>query len=59
MSPRSAMPSRTTLLAPAPGEAVFRVTFWSADWTPWRALAQLAARWPTLRFALRPSYDAA
>jgi len=46
-------------IAPTPGEAVFRVTFWSADWTPWRALAQLAARWPTLRFALRPSYDAA
>ena len=45
--------------APAPDEAVFRVTFWSADWTPWRALAQLAARWPTLRFAVRPSYDAA
>ena len=45
--------------APAPGEAVFRVTFWSADWTPWRALAQLAAQWPTLRFAVRPSYDAA
>ena len=45
--------------APAPDEAVFRVTFWSADWTPWRALAQLAAQWPTLRFAVRPSYDAA
>jgi hypothetical protein len=43
--------------APAPGEAVFRVTFWSADWTPWRALARLAAQWPTLRFALRVSYD--
>jgi hypothetical protein len=45
--------------APAPDETVFRVTFWSADWTPWRALAQLAAQWPTLRFAVRPSYDAA
>jgi len=40
-------------------EAVFRVTFWSADWSPWRALAQLAAQWPALRFALRPDYAAA
>ena len=41
----------------APGTAVWVVTFWSADWTPWRALAQIAARWPTLRFDTRPSYD--
>jgi hypothetical protein len=34
------------------------LTFWSADWSPWRALAQIAARWPALRFDLRPSYDA-
>jgi hypothetical protein len=33
------------------------LTFWSADWTPWRALAQVAGRWPTLRFETRPSYD--
>ena len=39
------------------GEAVFRLRFCSADWTPWRALATLAARWPTLRFEVRPSYD--
>jgi hypothetical protein len=43
----------------APGEAVWVLTFWSADWTPWRALAQLAAGWPTLRFVVRPTYDAA
>ena len=42
----------------APGEAVWVLTFWSADWTPWRALARLAAGWPALRFAARPSYDA-
>jgi hypothetical protein len=42
----------------APGEAVWVLTFWSADWTPWRALAQLAANWPTLRFTARPTYDA-
>ncbi len=45
--------------APVPGESAFRVTFWSADWTPWRALAQLAARWPALRFVVRPTYEAA
>jgi hypothetical protein len=32
------------------------VTFWSADWTPWRALAALAERWPGLRFDVRPTY---
>jgi hypothetical protein len=37
---------------------VWVVTFWSADWTPWRALAQIAARWPSLRIDTRPSYDA-
>jgi hypothetical protein len=37
--------------------AAFRLQFWSADWTPWRALAELARRWPTLRFEARPSYD--
>ena len=41
------------------GEAVFRVDFWSADWTPWRALLRLRAAWPALRFDIRPSYDAA
>ncbi len=43
----------------AAGEAVFRVDFWSADWTPWRALLRLRAAWPALRFDIRPSYDAA
>jgi hypothetical protein len=40
------------------GEAVWAVSFWSADWTPWRALEQIAACWPTLRCAVRPHYDA-
>jgi hypothetical protein len=44
---------------PAAGEAVFRVDFWSADWTPWFALLRLRAAWPALRFDIRPSYDAA
>jgi hypothetical protein len=33
------------------------VGFWAADWTPWRAIAQLRARWPTLRLDVRPLYD--
>jgi hypothetical protein len=32
------------------------VTFWSADWTPWRALEAVAKRWPGLRFDMRPTY---
>jgi hypothetical protein len=41
---------------PAPGKAAWQLTFWSADWTPWRALAALALRWPALRFDPLPSY---
>ena len=41
----------------APGEpATLRLAFWSADWTPWRALATVAARWPALRFDVCPTY---
>ena len=41
----------------APGDPVtLRLAFWSADWTPWRALATVAARWPALRFDVRPTY---
>lgn len=40
----------------APDEVVWAITFWSADWTPWRALAGIAAGWPTLRFDTRPTY---
>jgi hypothetical protein len=35
--------------------ATLRLDFWSADWTPWRALAAVAARWPMLRFDVRPT----
>lgn len=41
------------------GQTDFHVAFWSADWTPWRALVTLGRRWPALRFAVRPSYDRA
>jgi hypothetical protein len=40
--------------AAATGPLVF--TFWSADWTPWRALATIALRWPSLGFDTRPIY---
>jgi hypothetical protein len=38
------------------GERTISFTFWSADWSPWRALAQLRQRWPALSFDLRPHY---
>lgn len=43
---------------PNANETGFRVTFWSADWSPWRALAAVGGRFPALRFELHPSYDA-
>jgi hypothetical protein len=45
---------RRTVLA-ADQDAI-HVTFWSADWTPWRALEVLAERWPGLCFDVRPTY---
>lgn len=36
---------------------VLRFGFWSADWTPWRAFVALGARWPGLRFDVRPIYE--
>ncbi len=45
------------LRVPLPADiAEVRYSFWSADWTPWRALAVLRERWPTLRFEVRPTY---
>ena len=41
----------------APGEDAFVVTFWSADWTPWQALARIATEWPRLRFETQPIYE--
>ena len=38
-------------------EATWRLDFWAADWTPWRALSAMAADWPQLRFDTRPLYD--
>jgi len=41
---------------PAAGQEAFQLTFWSADWTPWRAFQQVRADWPTLRFNVQPDY---
>jgi hypothetical protein len=34
----------------------FRVGFWSADWSPWQALARLRRAWPDLSLDLQPDY---
>ena len=41
------------------GQAVLRLGFWAADWTPWRALMAVAHDWPELRLETRPLYDQA
>jgi hypothetical protein len=33
-----------------------RVGFWSADWSPWAAIARLRRHWPELSFELQPHY---
>jgi len=40
----------------AAGQDAIHLTFWSADWTPWRAVEAVAKRWPGLRFDVRPTY---
>ena len=39
--------------------ALVTIHFWSADWSPWRALAAIGEGFPGLRFDLRPSHDEA
>jgi len=43
---------RAELLLPERHDAV-RYRFWSADWTPWRALTAVQARWPDLVFRVK------
>ncbi len=43
----------------APAETVWRISFWSAAWIPWRALAAIGARFPGLRFGVQPHYERA
>ncbi|MBB5696154.1 hypothetical protein [Muricoccus pecuniae] len=33
-----------------------RIGFWSADWSPWAAIARLRRAWPELSLELRPHY---
>ena len=51
-------PTRTLAPELAVGEDRLQLSFWSADWTPWRALERIRADWPSLRFGLQPHYDA-
>ena len=41
---------------PRQDPGALHLSFWSADWTPWRALATIAAAWPALRFDMQPNY---
>ena len=43
---------RVGLLVPE-GQEAMSLRFWSADWTPWRALAAVRARWPALALHVR------
>ncbi len=50
------------LLADKPGTAKRKtvrrkIEFWSADWTPWAALAAIREAWPVIGFDVRPDYD--
>lgn len=40
------------------GQARLLFRFHAADWSPWAALRAIRARWPGLRFNLRPGYGA-
>ena len=51
-------PTRTPPPRLAAGEDRLQLSFWSADWTPWRAFERIRADWPALRFDLQPHYDA-
>ena len=42
--------------AEAASDTVWRLRFWSADWSPWAAIAALHTEWPDLRFVLVPDY---
>jgi hypothetical protein len=52
----SAGPDQATLPA---GQVLCRYRFWSADWTPWPALATIRSAWPDLRFVVSVHYGGA
>lgn len=47
---------RHVALAPGQPDEQLSLRFWSADWTPWRALERVQAEWPGLRLTMRPIY---
>jgi len=56
---RHVAPERPGKAVPEPhpaGQGALRLTFWSADWTPWRALQQVRINWPTLQIDVQPEY---
>ena len=42
-------------LSEAMAASLFRIGFWSADWSPWAALRRIADTWPDLRLKTRPA----
>ena len=54
--PRKRLPAEDAAASEV-GQGTLHLGFWSADWTPWRALARLAELWPGLRFQVQPLYD--
>jgi len=42
---------------PRQDPGALHLSFWSADWTPWRALAAIAKAWPALHFDTQPNYQ--
>ncbi|MBV9654493.1 MAG: hypothetical protein JOZ42_08015 [Acetobacteraceae bacterium] len=48
-------PPRHVRRLPGPPRSL-RCGFWTADWTPWRALQAIRQRYPALRFAVRVVY---
>ncbi len=52
------VPTRTPAPKLTEEEDRLPLSFWSADWTPWRAFERIRNDWPALRFDLQPHYDA-
>jgi hypothetical protein len=50
-------PTRAPASELAAGEDRLRLSFWSADWTPWRAFGRTRVDWPALHFDVQPKYD--
>ena len=49
-------PTRAAIPELAAGQDRLLLSFWSADWTPWRGFERIRADWPTLHFDVQPDY---